>query len=62
MKKRIALFFVLILLPLTAGAASFNPYRISQSSRPSIPSFPAYMGKYATAGKVTTEDYLIYEK
>ena len=34
MKKRIALFFVLILLPLTAGAASFNPYRISQSSRP----------------------------
>lgn len=61
MKKHIALFFVLLLLPLTASAA-FNPYTFSQSSRPSIPSFPAYMGKYATAGKVTTEDYLIYEK
>lgn len=61
MKKHITLFFVLLLLPLTASAA-FNPYTFSQSSRPSIPSFPAYMGKYATAGKVTTEDYLIYEK
>lgn len=61
-KKIIAVCLLFCLLAVNASAASFNPYRISQSSRPSIPSFPTYMGKYATAGKVTTEDYLIYEK
>ena len=60
-KRIIAVCLLFCLLAVNASAA-FNPYRVSQSSRPSIPSFPAYMGKYATAGKVTTEDYLIYEK
>lgn len=60
-KRIIAVCLLFCLLAVNASAA-FNPYKFGQSSNPSIPSFPAYMGKYATAGKVTTEDYLIYEK
>lgn len=61
-KRIIAICLFICLLSATAGAVTFNPYRFGQSTNPSIPSFPAYMGKYATAGKVTTEDYLVYEK
>ena len=62
MKKLIALLLILVLLPVTAVAVTFNPYSFSQSTKPSLPSFATYLDQYATIGTVTTEDYLIYEK
>lgn len=61
-KRIIAICLFVCLLSATASAVTFNPYKFGQSTTPSLPSFTAYMGKYATAGKVTTEDYLVYEK
>lgn len=62
MYKRLAAALLLIcLLPVTAWA-DFNPYSFWQTTKPTLPSFSSYMGKYASAGRTETKDYLIYEK
>lgn len=67
MYKRIVaillLFCLLLFCLLPASAlADFNPYFFRQTITPSIPSFDTFMGKYASAGRTETKNYLIYRK
>ena len=61
LKRIIAATLLLCTLAVTA-LADFNPYTLRQRLTPTIPSFDAYMGKYASAGRTETKSYLIYRK
>ena len=60
-KRILAVLLLCVLLP-AAALADFNPYSFRQTLTPSIPSFDTFMGKYISAGKTETKDYLIYRK
>lgn len=61
MFKRIVAILLLLacLLPTAAGALDIRKIMAASTT---IPSLDAYMGKYASAGKTQTKDYLIYRK